>query len=81
MNLGYSAWVVRTRVEVLWGASVSPLSAPFASVTEIIASNAQLPNCPTCRKQWTWISDDETLIGEGHPVPGGQVARLLGILE
>jgi len=33
------------------------------------------------REAWNWLHNDEALMGEGRPLPGTRVGRLIDLLE
>jgi len=47
-------------------------------VAEIIASGASLDEL---REAWAWTHADEALMGQGRPLPGTRVGKLIDLLE
>jgi hypothetical protein len=47
-------------------------------IAEIISSGASLDEL---REAWAWAFGDEALMGQGRPLPGTRVARLIDLIE
>ena len=52
--------------------------AAEAVIADIALTGANLEEL---REAFAWISADEALVNEGHPMPGTRVAKLIEILE
>jgi hypothetical protein len=48
------------------------------TIAEIIASGASVEEL---REAWAWAYEDEALMGEGRPLPGTKVGKLIELLE
>jgi hypothetical protein len=48
------------------------------TIAEIVSSGATLEELRTAL---AWLVNDEALMGEGRPLPGTRVARLIDLLE
>jgi hypothetical protein len=48
------------------------------AIAEIIASGASIEEL---REAWAWAYADEALMGQGRPLPGTKVGRLIELLE
>lgn len=47
-------------------------------IAEIIASGASLDEL---REAWAWAYGDEALMGQGRPLPGTKVGKLIELLD
>ena len=48
------------------------------AIAEIIASGASIEEL---REAWTWANGDEALMGQGRPLLGTKVGKLIELLE
>ncbi|MFU0507586.1 hypothetical protein [Pseudaminobacter sp. NGMCC 1.201702] len=48
------------------------------TIAEIVSSGATVEELRTAL---AWLANDEALMGEGRPLPGTRVARLIDLLE
>ncbi len=47
-------------------------------IAELISTGASVDEL---REAWAWLHGDDALMGEGRPLPGTRVARLIDLLE
>jgi hypothetical protein len=48
------------------------------AIAEIVASGASMEGL---RETWAWANGDEALMGQGCPLPGTKVGKLIDLLE
>lgn len=64
----------------LKGEDVKRILGPVDETTlaEIIATGASTSELA---QAWTWLNNEEAMIGDGRPLPSGRVAELIEVLS